>query len=262
MKALLDIFTAYGKPIADVSVALLLVIVAALLGLWAYFRQKEYELVRERYLENGIDLIVDQVASSLHIFQQNWTRCILILKTFRDLGHDTPSRLYSEPFLRVDPNAFLSTKHYLLQQLIRDQVFYDACQLLMVFLHDSTNTFENDLCSAVRGHIERGDIHAIKPGQRQQLVDTFVEHLTAMEKEAHKYWVMLEKLQQISFVLERQRFTFRRLLRFHKNKTVIRCVQNVTDVFGNHIREVKELRNEPRQNASKTANEMAVGIAV
>lgn len=167
MNAIMTFFSSYGETIAQVATTLLVVVVTALLGLWAYFRQKEYELVRQRYLENGIDLIVDQVASCLHLFQQNWTRCFLILKTFRDLKDDTPEQLYSEQFQRIDPNSFLSTKHFQLQQLIRNQVFYDACQMLMVFLHDSTNTFEHDLCAAVRIQIEGGKSHTIKPEQRQ-----------------------------------------------------------------------------------------------
>ena len=250
LKAAFNFFTTYGEPIRELATALLVVVAAALLGLWAYFRQKEYELVRQRYLENGIDLIVDQVAKVLHLFQQNWTRCFLILKTFRDLKDDTPVYLYSEPFEHIDPNAFLSTKHFQLQQLIRDKVFYEACQMLMAFLHDAANTFENDLCAAVRIQIEGGKSHTIKPEQRQELIDAFVERLTALEKKSHKYWMMLGKLQHISFVLERQRFTFRRLARFHKNRTVAHCVQEVKDLFDAEIQEITDLNAEPKQDKS------------
>jgi hypothetical protein len=84
---------------------LLVVIFTALLGLLVYFRQKEREPVRQRYLDNGIDLIVDNISAAWQLFQQNWARCLLLLKTYQDLKNDTPPAMYKKPFFKADPNA-------------------------------------------------------------------------------------------------------------------------------------------------------------
>jgi len=249
MTQIAQFLSKYAAPLASIAGPILGACLAALFGIWFFFRQKEYEVVRKRYLEEGIDHIVAQIAGALHLFQQNWTRCLLILKTYRGLKDDTPRELYSKAFHTVDPNAFVSTKHFLLQQLIRDSVFYDASQLLFVFLHDATNTFENDVCAGIRIQIEGGKSHTIKPEQRQELIDAFVQRLTAIEKEAHSYWIMLGNLQQISFVLERQRFTFWKLTKFHKNKTVRSCVEEVKRQFGKEIEEAKRVTKAPQQSA-------------
>jgi hypothetical protein len=91
-EAISKIILASAEPIVNVCTTLLVVIFTAVIGRWVYFRQKEYELVRQRYLENGIDLIVDHIASALQLFQQNWARSLLLLKIYRDLKNDTLQR--------------------------------------------------------------------------------------------------------------------------------------------------------------------------
>jgi hypothetical protein len=48
------LFCTYIKPV----IPLFAVILAYILGKSAYFRQKEYELITKRYLEEGIDSAV------------------------------------------------------------------------------------------------------------------------------------------------------------------------------------------------------------
>jgi hypothetical protein len=243
----LQFISKYASPLASLVGPIVGASLAALFGILIFFRQKEYELVRKRYLEDGIDEIVDQTAKALHLYQQNWTRCFLILKTYRDLKDDTPKELYSEPFPTADPNAFLSTKHFLLQQLIRDSVFYDACQMLLVFIHDAVNIFKNDLCAAIRIQIEGGRSNNIKPEQRERLIEAYLKRLNELDKEIQPYWVMLGNLQAISFVLERQRFTFKKLKNFHENETVISCTKKVRDLFGKEIAELKKMGDKPQR---------------
>ncbi len=45
-------------------------IVAALLavgaGIWGFYRQKEYELVQRRYLEEGLDILISSAENALY----------------------------------------------------------------------------------------------------------------------------------------------------------------------------------------------------
>jgi hypothetical protein len=231
----------FAGPLASMVGPIAGVILAALLGIMMFFRQKEYELVRKRYLEEGVDKIVDQVAQALHIYQQNWSRCFLILKTYRDLKDDTRKELYSSPFAAVDPSTYLSTKHYLLQQLVRDSIFYESCQSLLVFLNEASNLFENDLCGAIKIQIEGGKSHSIGPEHREDIIATYSKRLVTLNKEAEPYWELLRNLQVISFVLERHKFTFDKLEQFHKDKTVLSCIENVKSLFGKKIADLKNM---------------------
>jgi hypothetical protein len=167
--------------------------------------------------------------------------------------------MYKDPFLKVDAKALLVTKHFLLQQLIHDTVFYEVCQLLLAFLNDATNTFENVLCSDIEKQIVGGKDNTFKPEQREILIEKYVEELEKLEEEARPYWEMLGKLLHISFVLERQRFTFHRLEKFHKNKKVAQYVHDVKNLFSKEITELKDLKNKPQFEKSHVTNDYASG---
>ena len=56
------------------------------LGSKAYFKQKEFELVRSRYLEGGIDRVAAQAEQALSIATHNFQHAFKILRVFRDVG--------------------------------------------------------------------------------------------------------------------------------------------------------------------------------
>lgn len=57
----------WGKLLAPIVA----VLIAYFLGAAAYFRQKEYELVRKRYLEEGVDVISEEADKALGVFWRN-----------------------------------------------------------------------------------------------------------------------------------------------------------------------------------------------
>jgi hypothetical protein len=123
--------------------------------------------------------------------------------------------------------------------------------MLLVVLHDAVNIFENDLCAAIRIQIEGGKSNNIKPEQREQIIEAYFVRLQALEKEVQPYWVMLGNLQAISFVLERQRFTFKKLKKFYKNKTVLSCIKEVRGLFGKEIADLMKMGDKPQPADTK-----------
>ena len=60
------------------------ILFAAWLGSLTYFKQKEYELVKERYLEGAIDVVASEIDQTFEVSKHNWARCLNIMKAFRD----------------------------------------------------------------------------------------------------------------------------------------------------------------------------------
>ena len=60
-------------------------VLAPWIALCLYFRQKEYELVKQRYLEGAIDIVAAEVEQALGVVHHNWARCLNIVKAYRDL---------------------------------------------------------------------------------------------------------------------------------------------------------------------------------
>jgi len=116
-----SIISIIAQPLATILGALLVVIGAPLF----YFKQKEYETIRHRYLDDGIAVIIRQVEYVLDVFQYNWARSIHLLKTYRDLGINTPPELYNSGFISIDkPISLEASRHYLLREIIGDKVFF------------------------------------------------------------------------------------------------------------------------------------------
>ncbi|HHT9136903.1 MAG TPA: hypothetical protein ACFYEK_06595, partial [Candidatus Wunengus sp. YC60] len=49
-----------------------------------YLTKRDHEQITKRYLENGIDVIVEGIEHALGVFSENFAHSMRILKTFRD----------------------------------------------------------------------------------------------------------------------------------------------------------------------------------
>ena len=91
---------------------LLVGLTIARVGLWIYFRQKEYELVKQRYLEQSIDILASELELAFGAFSRNWARCLQILKEYRDMEeHFEPEQL-SSGFLEFESSRFQRIAHH------------------------------------------------------------------------------------------------------------------------------------------------------
>jgi hypothetical protein len=203
---------------------------AAAFAMWFFFRQKEYEIVRSRYLENGIDIIVQQAERTLQIFQFNWARALMVLKAFRDMGKDTPKELYTSAFLQIDSASLESSRHYLIKELVGDKIFFEAHQGLLAFMQNADYIFRYDLSTTIRLCIEGGQEIEIK-ATREQIYDSFFQQLKKLNLDANKYWIMLGLLNEIAIIFERQKFAFGSIGRFKETKEIRDILQNVRNEF-------------------------------
>ena len=49
---------------------------ASWVALTLYFRQKEYELIKQRYWEGGVDVVAAAVEQALGVVSHNWARSL------------------------------------------------------------------------------------------------------------------------------------------------------------------------------------------
>ena len=70
--------TAWLDSVLPTLTAVTPAFLAYLLGLCAYHKQKEYELVRRRYLDEGLDAYAEDVEHALSVLRQNWAHGVAI----------------------------------------------------------------------------------------------------------------------------------------------------------------------------------------
>ena len=103
----------------------------AAIGLLIYFRQKEYELVKQRYLEQSIDVVASELESALGTFSHNWAHCLQMLKEYRDMeGHFEPE-LLANGFLEFESSRFQRIAHHRLRSLTQSDVIWKVYQLAL-----------------------------------------------------------------------------------------------------------------------------------
>lgn len=230
-------FVLFVKHIANTifSETVLAAIIAPLLGLWVYHRQREYELVRHRYLADGIDVISSHVEYTQGVFRHNWARSLNLIQQFRDAGKDTSKDLYSTGFIQLDPSRFEISRNYILKELVGDDIYEQVQELLFAYVSAANSFFVNDLCQMVRMYIE---------GTKELKINTTNEHIAeqytkyAIEKDEcfKKYYSLLGELRSLSAILVREKFTFESIKTFREKTEVKESIKRLKSEFDEELK--------------------------
>ncbi|MCK4951736.1 MAG: hypothetical protein KAS48_07945 [Gammaproteobacteria bacterium] len=226
----------YQDSLSTIAAAILAAIIAPLLGLLVYFKQKQYDLVRARYLENGLDVVSAQVEYTLGIFRHNWARGLNVLKHFRDMGADMPKELYKSGFIEIDPASYKTAHSYLLREMTGDDVYHHVLQLLFTFVHSTNAMLMYDLCSIVRLSIEGGTENEIK-SSREEIMNSYFPLLEELNNKAERFYLIQAALMDLSSVLIRKKFTFNNIDNFRDDQTVKRTIEKLKNEFEKDIKE-------------------------
>jgi len=228
----------YGTHITALFSALLIAIIAPIAGLRAYFHQKEYELVRKRYLEDCLDRISSQIETSLSIFRHNWERSLTALKQFRSQKIDMQKELYQAGFLPLPPSVFETSRYYVLNKLVGDKIFFDVHQLLFAFVSKAINFFKHDLCFAMKLSIEGGEDIKLT-ASREEIFGEYLKEIDKFMEESKHYYILLSEIQKLSDLLEKERFTFKSIEKFHTKPTVKKSIANLKQSFREEFKKIE-----------------------
>lgn len=204
---------------------------AAWIGVWIYFRQKEYELVKTRYLEGSLDIISSELEKSLGILNHNWARCLNIVKAFRDEKEHFDIKELEKGFVEYDASKFESIAHHRLQNLVGSTVFWSSYQLALAFVNSSNSIITKEITSAIRVRLETDRISA----PIEEVVDKAFIELKRLHDESHRYSLITEQLQLIADRLEKEKMGFSSIKRFNKDQVVKSAISCIEDEFKSEI---------------------------
>lgn len=221
-------FITYISPWIPIIAAIVAAVIVSWLGKRAYFRQKEYELIIKRYLEEGIDAISKNVEQSLSIFRYNWWKSIVILHNFENLGKDIHPKLIENPFIEPESSSFELWRHYRLSDIIGDKIFYEAHQLLVVLISKSYGFFQDDLLSTIRVAYNGGrENEIIAP--RKKIISEYTRKIEDWGKSAESFYVILEMLQKIASRIEKKHFKFKEIKKYRKDSEIKSSVSSLKE---------------------------------
>jgi hypothetical protein len=225
------------------SVPLLIAYLVYLLGLRAYHLQREYELVRRRYLDEGLDAFAADVEHALAVFRNNWQHCLIILRYFRDMDAAMPQELLSRGYIEIDQSQFRLRPNYRVGELLGDpdQVFWKVQQSLFAQVASATSTFKNDIGSAIRLTISE-KVELTVP--KDQMVNAFFEECESKNTELRRYHELLGAIQSITTEFEKRRFTLRSVHRFKYEKRIRAIVDQLKRQFADKFEKSTANGNE------------------
>jgi len=219
-----DLLKNYIAPVAS----LLAVLLGYFLARRTYFRQKEFEAITRRYLEEGVDAISRNVDRSLGVYRHNWCASTVVLKHFRDLGKDIPKALYEGAFVAPDPSLFEIWRDYRLLDVVGTDVFNRAHQQLDAFVRSSYAFFQNDLATMVRVSVEGGKERSLS---RDEVVNGYMEEVKRLGRESERFYVLLAELQRIGAELQSERFTFHSLRGLRHRQAIVESIDKMNQHF-------------------------------
>jgi hypothetical protein len=193
----------------------------ARLGLSYYFRQKEYEIVKQRYLEQSVDLILSELESISRVFANNWMRALQILKMYRDAPDSFDVAELKSGFIELSATDFHRVAHHRLSSLVQSDIVWTVYQLALS-RHSSLNSKATiEVPHAIRMHIA-GKLEGASHGE---FIKLSFEELRPLNDQSDHFSQLIASLQAISGELERARFGFKDVLKFHKRANIKEAVR-------------------------------------
>ena len=210
-------------------------ILAALLavggGIWGFFRQKEYEMVRQRYLEGGIDKLAEDSDQLLRVFWSNWSRCLSLLKQFRHLGSNLDKHYYAADGFQSITRETLSVRpNYKVHLLVRNDIFHEVQQLAHSFVTNANKFFIEDLCTAIKIRIEGAQGIEVRVSD-EEIADRYMAKMQEYQGNVQRYYKLIQHLENIAAVLEKEKLNFAALERFPQHPVVQSAITDLKREF-------------------------------
>jgi len=209
------------------SATILVGIGIAKYGLTVYYKQKEYELVKQRYLEGAIDVIASEIELALGTFSHNWARSLNILKAYRDTPDTFNTAELKEGFLQLESLRFHRIAQHRIRMLSGSDVIWNTFQLAMAFAGTADATATKEIPETIRQKIEFNNIQS-SPGE---IVDVGFDELKKLDEESHKFAITLRTLQVMAVELEQQKLDFKAIASFHHRKSVQEALEELENSF-------------------------------
>ena len=220
---------------------------AAWLGLKVFLRQKEFDLVKQRYLEGAVDVIAAHHEEVQGIVCHNWARCLHVLMAFRDERDSFNLEELNRGFLELDSSKFHAIAHHRLQRLVGSQVFWEAYQLALVFAVNANVKVTKEIPKTIRLKLTTNKISA----DIAQVVEKDIELVQKLDADSHKFAALSRELEVIAGTLETEDMKFKNILVFRNKPGIKASVERLEKEFVDELKPVRDpAHNRPMQSTA------------
>jgi hypothetical protein len=225
--------TEYIPDLISSGATILAAVIAVGAGVWGFFRQKEYELVQRRYLDEGLDVIISTAENALNTYHHNWARCLELLKSFRDVETIKPEEL-DHGFLQLPVDRFALSANYRVNQMIDSGTVWRVFQLVIAFCQRANTIARDEIPSALKVKLTTQDIKA----SRQEMVEAALNALKELDRESYRFHVFIGEMQAIARLVEEQKFSLKQIRRLRVHAVVVNALKKLEAEYADKLVEV------------------------
>lgn len=198
-----------------------------------YLIKRDHDQITKRYLENGIDIIIEGIEHALGIFRENFAHSLRILRIFREKQNadinPSPDDYSVDRFLRYKQELFCTAPFYKLELLVGEEakIFQDQTQHLFALVEEATNFFEYDMCVALKEFVEGNKIKI----DATALCEEYLKYIDEYNNKSKKYYELINELQKIAFALETNPIRYKNLKDFRNKKEIRQNLERIKKYF-------------------------------
>ena len=206
-------------------------LLAVALGSWiallAYFRQKEYELAKQRYLEQAVDVIAAQVQSVLGVVSHNYARCLQVAREFRDSKEKYDVGELERGFLALETVDFQQIAHHRIGTLLGSDVVWTVYQLALAYATTTNARIVNEMPQAIRAKLTSNQIKK----SHEEVAEYLRNDLERVQQEGFRYAALIQELHNLGNMLESNRLSLKAIASFHNRTETKALVERLRSAF-------------------------------
>jgi len=195
----------------------------AYVALKLYFRQKEYELVKMRYLEGAVDILAAELEATLGTLSHNWSRCLQICKSFRDTDSHFDLAELKSGFRELDSSNFHEIAQHRLSSLVGADVLWDAYQAAMAHANSANNMFTREIPEAIRLRLTT----TLMCLPAKDMAEQMMHDLKKKHDAGLKFAGLIRALYGIGLILESEKLRLKAVAQFASRPDVKQLMQSV-----------------------------------
>lgn len=219
--------TPFQLEVAKAVLSLLTVIGGSTFAVWLYFRQKEYELVKQRYLEGAVDVLISQLETALGVVSHNFGSSLQIVKSFRDAGEHFKPKLLSYGFLQLDSSRFHQHANHRLETLLGSKLAWTVFQSAMAHAMTTNAVITIEIPEAMR--IKR-TTNVISRSEKE-IAEKMVAELKEYHDAGHKYFFLVAELHYLGRLLETEKLSLSAIASFREREEVKQLLGRLSAAF-------------------------------
>lgn len=206
-------------------------IAALVFGPWiamrVYYRQKEYETTKQRYLEGCLDVIAGQLQATLGTVSHNYARCLGLCKAYRDYGDEFDATELSKGFRELDNSKFHQTEHYRLRTLIQSDIAWLFYQAALAYAARADATLSKEIPDALRILSKKEE------GARDRETDAekVISEARTLHDRSFVYATLQSELNALAAILEREKLGKAEVQAFSARPEVIKAVERLQQSY-------------------------------